>query len=71
MGIYETKYLGYVVTETIDGLDVYEDEEMIGFVCELSGKCFNDYRYDCEIDDDKLEADIKEAIEIKKFLNFH
>jgi hypothetical protein len=69
MGVYETE-LGYQVKETIDGLDVTEDGE---FVCELYGKTLNDYRTDRDndlsnIDDDKLEADIKETIETAEFI---
>ena len=64
MSVYETE-LGYIVTETIDGLDVKDDGE---FVCELRGKCLDDYRYDGDIDDDKLETDIKETIEVEDFL---
>ena len=61
MGIYETE-LGYKVTEFNGGLYVTEDGE---FVCELIGKTLNDYRTDkddedSDIDDDLLEADIKE-----------
>ena len=70
MGIYETE-LGYQVRETIDGLDVTEDGE---FVCELTGKTLNDYRTDkddedSDIDDDLLEADIKEEVEVETFLD--
>lgn len=70
MGIYETE-LGYQVRETINGLDVYEDGQI---VCELSGKCLNDYRVevgdeDTDIDDDKLEAAIKEQIEVQDFID--
>ena len=72
MGIYETE-LGYQVRETIDGLDVTENGN---FVCEISGKTLNDYRY-CvgedddysEINDDLLEADIKEQVEVEAFLD--
>jgi hypothetical protein len=43
------------------------------FVCELYGKTLNDYRSDrdddlSDIDDDKLEADIKETIETVEFI---
>ena len=70
MGIYETE-LGYQVRETINGLDVYEDGQI---VCELSGKRLNDYRVevgdeDTDIDDDKLEAAIKEQIEVQDFID--
>ena len=70
MGTYETE-LGYQVRETIDGLDVTEDGE---FVCELTGKTLNDYRTDkddedSDIDDDLLEADIKEQVEVEAFLD--
>ena len=69
MGVYETE-LGYIVTETIVGLDVTENGE---FVCELYGKTLNDYRVnkddeDSDIDDDKLEADIKETVETAEFI---
>ena len=64
MNIYETE-LGYIVRETLTGLDVTEDGE---FVCELTGKCLDDYRYDGDIDDDKLESDINETIEAAEFL---
>jgi len=72
MNTYETQ-LGYQVIETIDGLDVTENEE---FVCELYGKTLNDYRTDrdddnSDIDDDKLEADIKEMIEVVEFIEDH
>lgn len=71
MGVYETE-LGYIVTETIDGLDVTENDE---FVCELQGKSLNDYRFSgddddySEINDDWLESDIKEQIAVDDFLN--
>ena len=48
MGTYETE-LGYIVRETLTGLDVTEDGE---FVCELYGKTLDNYRYDGDIDDD-------------------
>ena len=69
MDIYETE-LGYQVRETISGLDVTENGE---FVCELYGKTLNDYRSDrddedSDIDDDKLETDIKETIETAEFI---
>ena len=69
MEIYDTQ-LGYQVRETIDGLDVTEDGE---FVCELYGRTLNDYRTDkgnelSAIDDDRLEADIKETIETDEFI---
>ena len=57
---YETE-LGYTVQETIEGLDVYENGEI---VCVLHGKTLDDYRYDGEIDDDHLESAIKEEIDI-------
>ena len=72
MGVYETE-LGYIVTETIDGLDVTENNE---FVCELKGKSLNDYRFGSgedddysEINDDLLEADIKEQVGVEDFLD--
>jgi hypothetical protein len=62
---YKTQ-LGYIVKETIDGLDVYEDEK---FVCELTGHTLNDYRYNGKINDDILECAIKEEIEVIEFLD--
>lgn len=70
MQTYTTE-LGYEVIETIDGLDVNENGE---FVCELYGKSLNDYRIGDEddefsdINDDLLEADIKEAIDTAEFI---
>ena len=67
MGTYETES-GYIVTETLSGLDVSENGE---FVCELSGKNLENYRVEDseDIDDDKLEADIKEELDVEDFLN--
>ena len=65
MGIYETE-LGYQVRETTSSLYVTEDGE---FVCELYGKTLDDYRFDGDIDDDLLEADIKEQVEVEEFLD--
>ena len=61
MGIYETE-LGYQVRETTSSLYVTEDGE---FVCELYGKTLDDYRFDGDINDDLLEADIKERVEVE------
>ena len=67
MGTYETE-LGYIVRETLGGLDVTEDGE---FVCELSGKRLEDYRDENEdIDDDKLESDITDTINAEDFLAY-
>ena len=67
MSTYETE-LGYIVKETISGLDVTEDGE---FVCELYGKTLDSYRAENDdIDDDKLESDIKETIEAAEFLAY-
>ena len=67
MGTYETE-LGYIVKETISGLDVTEDGE---FVCESYGKTLDSYRDENDdIDDDKLESDIKETIEAAEFLAY-
>jgi hypothetical protein len=70
MSVYETE-LGYQVRESIDGLYVTESGE---FVCELIDKTLNDYRTDkddedSDIDDDLLEADIKEQVEVEAFLD--
>ena len=68
MSTYETES-GYIVTETLSGLDVHENGE---FVCELSGKTLENYRENdglWDIDEDKLEADIKEELDVEDFLN--
>ena len=70
MSIYETE-LGYVVRETTSGLDVYEDEDMENFVCELSGVSLDNFRYDGDVDDDKLEAAIKEEVEVLNILEMN
>lgn len=64
MRTYETG-LGYVVIETINGLDVEENGE---FVCELAGRSLADYSFDSVIDEDMLENDIKEQIDVEEFL---
>ena len=43
------------------------------FVCELYGKTLNDYRSDrdndfSDIDEEKLNADIKEQVEVEEFI---
>ena len=71
MGIYETE-LGYQVRETLSGLEVTDpDEDKV--VCTLNGN-LNYYREDpddelSDIDDDMLEADIKEQVEVDEFLD--
>ena len=60
-----TTQLGYEVTETQQGLEVTEDDK---YLCTLTGKTFNDYTYNDEVNDDKLEADIKEEVSIEEFL---
>ena len=67
MSTYETES-GYIVTETLNGLEVHEDGEL---VCELGGKTLEHYREDdgWDVDEDKLEADIKEQLEVEDFLN--
>ena len=65
MIMHHTTQLGYGVTETEKGLEVTEDDK---YLCTLSGKTFNDYTYNDEVDDDKLEADIKEEVSIEEFL---
>ena len=61
-----TTELGYYVKETINGLDVYEDGTI---VCSLDNKTLADYTYNDVVDDEKLEADIKEQIEVSNFLD--
>ena len=67
MNTYETE-LGYIVRETLGGLEVSENDRVI---CELSGKSLDNYRVnEWDIDDDLLEADIKEQVEVEEFLAY-
>jgi hypothetical protein len=67
MGTYETES-GYIVRETLGGLEVTEDDKVI---CTLDGKTLEDYRDENDdIDDDTLEADIKEAEDAEEFLAY-
>lgn len=67
MDTYETES-GYIVTETLGGLEVTEDDRVI---CTLDGKTLEDYCDEDEnIDDDTLEADIKEQVEVEEFLAY-
>ena len=67
MNTYETE-LGYIVRETLGGLEVSEDDRVI---CTLSGKSLDNYRVnEWDIDDDLLEADIKEQVEVEEFLAY-
>ena len=60
---------GYVVRETTSGLDVYEDTDMEYFVCELPRFNLDYFRDDNDdVDDDKLEAAIKEEIEVEEII---
>lgn len=67
MNTYETE-LGYIVRETLSGLEVSENDRVI---CTLSGKSLDNYRVnEWDIDDDLLEADIKEQVEVEEFLAY-
>ena len=67
MNTYETE-LGYIVRETLGGLEVSENDRV---VCTLSGKTLDDYRVnEWDIDDDLLEADIKEQVEVEEFIAY-
>lgn len=67
MNIYETES-GYEVTETLSGLEVYDCGK---HVCDIDCKTFNDYLDEDDIiDDERLEADIKEAIDVQDFLDY-
>lgn len=67
MNTYETE-LGYIVRETLSGLEVSENDRVI---CELGGKSLDNYRVnELDIDDDLLEADIKEQVEVEEFLAY-
>jgi hypothetical protein len=67
MDTYKTES-GYIVTETLCGLEVTEDDRVI---CTLDGKTLEDYCDEDEnIDDDALEADIRECEEVEDFLAY-
>lgn len=67
MNTYETE-LGYIVRETLGGLEVSENDRVI---CELGGKSLDNYRVnEWDIDDDLLEADIKEQVEVEEFIAY-
>jgi hypothetical protein len=67
MNTYETE-LGYIVRETLGGLEVSENDRV---VCTLSGKTLDDYRVnEWDIDDDLLDADIKDEIEVEEFIAY-
>lgn len=67
MGTYVTEW-GYIVRETLSGLEVTEDDKVI---CTLDGKTLENYRDEDEnIDDEALEADIREVEEAEDFLAY-
>lgn len=67
MNTYETE-LGYIVRETLGGLEVSENDRV---VCTLSGKTLDDYRVnEWDIDDDLLDADIKDEIKVEEFIAY-
>lgn len=71
MNTYETE-LGYIVRETLSGLEVSENDRV---VCTISGRTLDNYRTDpdddlSDIDDDLLEADIKDGIEVEEFIAY-
>lgn len=69
MQTYETEN-GYIVTETMYGLDIYiGNKDIKGFRGELQGKCLADYAYenpdgDFVIDEDELEEDIELELDL-------
>jgi hypothetical protein len=67
MSKYQTP-LGYIVRETLSGLEVYEDGKV---ACLIANTSLDKYRDENEdIDDDALEADIKESCEVQEFLDY-
>ena len=67
MNVYETP-LGYEVRETLGGLEVSENGNV---VCTLEGKTLDSYRDELDIiDDDLLEDDIKDEVEVEEFLAY-
>ena len=63
---YYITELGYVVTDTLSGADVHEDGNL---VCELPCNLSHFEDDDGNIDNDKLEALIKDTIEVDTFLD--
>ena len=65
---HTTKFEGYEVVETTNGLDIYNGEKK--FLCELTDMTLEDFSH-CEkngitkIDDVKLESAIKEELGIE------
>ena len=56
----------YKVTETMYGLDVYEDDKV---VCQLSGSTFNDFKDEWgKVDEDELLLAVYEEIELGKIM---
>lgn len=67
MSKYQTP-LGYIVRETLSGLEVYEDGKV---VCLIENTTLDKYRDENEdIDDDLLESDINEVCEAQEFLDY-
>ena len=66
--MYETKN-GYVVRETLSGLEVSELDDV---VCVIDGKSLTHYEDENtgEIDDEMLEKDIEDEIETEDFINY-
>lgn len=58
--------LGYIIKETMFGLDIYDEEEI--YLCELHGKTIADFTYDEKVDVGKLENEIKVQLDAEKFL---
>jgi hypothetical protein len=61
-----TTELGYVVTDTLSGADVYVDDNL---VCELPCHLSHFEDDNGNIDDDKLEGLIQDTIEVDTFLD--
>jgi hypothetical protein len=71
MNTYESES-GYIVRETLEGLEVTEDDKV---VCVIANRTLNDYREDPEddlsdINDDMLETDIKKLVEVEDFIAY-
>ena len=69
MNTYESES-GYIVRETLDGLEVKDDDKV---VCVITNKTLNDYREDpnddlSDINDDMLETDINKLVEVADFI---
>ena len=64
---HTTEYCGYLVRETISGLDVYDDHG--DYACEIPRMTLADFTYDGKISDAELEQAIKDQLDVEAFID--